>query len=202
MRPQCSSDDETSSTDTSSNDGRKAGSSSFGSVSEDEVEETKRPISYWFLPPPYNLTQKTKKGTTESNLNKTTTDSSEALQKKESSEHHLHEKTTTPRSTRKRRLKSIGGSGQDSSVSDPKTLDYSGGMKPGNGKATTSHVRGTSLLTEPTTSAETSTSTPKEAHTRATSSDSQMWGASSWRVHPRLPDYDDLVARLAALRGR
>ncbi|XP_017407405.1 uncharacterized protein LOC108320492 isoform X2 [Vigna angularis] len=56
-----SSDDETS---LSSNDGRKGtGSSSLGSISEDEVEkaETNRPISsFWRIPPPY-IKQKTNK---------------------------------------------------------------------------------------------------------------------------------------------
>ncbi|XP_020228696.1 uncharacterized protein LOC109809720 [Cajanus cajan] len=68
-----SSDDETS---TSQEKG--SSSNSLESISEDEVE-SKRPNSYWFIPPPY-LKQKTDKG--ESNSTKTT--QSEALPKKES----------------------------------------------------------------------------------------------------------------------
>jgi len=58
MHQNSSSDDETS---MSSHDGRKGrSSSSFGSISEDEVE-TNMPISsYWGIPPPY-LKQKTNK---------------------------------------------------------------------------------------------------------------------------------------------
>ncbi|RDX70419.1 IST1-like protein, partial [Mucuna pruriens] len=63
---QSSSDDETS---TSQDDGKGSSSSSLGSISEDEVE-TKRPISYRLIPPPY-LKAKTNKG--ESNSKKKTT---------------------------------------------------------------------------------------------------------------------------------
>ncbi|XP_061359576.1 uncharacterized protein LOC133303647 [Gastrolobium bilobum] len=50
------------------------------------------------------------------------------------------------------------------------------------------HVRGASLPTESTNAGETS-----KGHTRAISLE---------RVHPNLPDYDDLAALFAALRGR
>ncbi|TKY64500.1 IST protein [Spatholobus suberectus] len=147
---QSSSDNETS---TSQDKG--SSSSSLGSVSEDEVE-TKRPISYRLIPPPY-LKQKTNKG--ESNSKKTTD-------------------------------------------SDDATVD-SGGNKSGkeydtgqNRKRATSHVRGKSLPSEPATSVETS-----KGHTRAISSESGVRGGA-WHVHPNLPDYDELRARLLALRQR
>ncbi|CAJ1951177.1 unnamed protein product [Sphenostylis stenocarpa] len=88
----------------------------------------------------------------------------------------------------------------------------SGGMKPGkekrypsqqpehdtgqNRRRTSSHVRGKSLPSEPTTAVVTS-----NGHTRTISLESGMRGGA-WRVHPNLPDYDELRARLLALRQR
>ncbi|KAK7294185.1 hypothetical protein RJT34_17070 [Clitoria ternatea] len=206
---QSSSDDETS-TDTSSHDGRKGGSSSLGSVSEDDEVEIKRPISYWLIPPPY-LKQNTYKG--ESNIKKTT--DSETILKQEPNEPVAQEKTT-PKSARKIHLNLKPVQGQDS-VSGSKTYDVgtpdSGGMmKSGKGKAftseqekcesaqnrrrTTSHVRGTSLPNELTNELETS-----KGHIRTISLESGIRG-SARHVHPKLPDYDDLKTYLESLRRR
>ncbi|XP_019443428.1 PREDICTED: uncharacterized protein LOC109347816 [Lupinus angustifolius] len=66
-----------------------------------------------------------------------------------------------------------------------------------NRKGKRSYVRGTSLPTEPTNAVETST-----WHARKMSLD-QEFKVGRGRVHPNLPeDYDDLAARVAALRGR
>ncbi|KAJ1429078.1 Vacuolar protein sorting-associated protein Ist1 [Sesbania bispinosa] len=142
---------------------------------------------------------------------------SEALPKKESNQ-YLHQpvvkQKTTSRSTRRRRVKSRPG-GEDS-VSDAKTYDAatidSGGTKSGKGKAYpspqpeydigqnrmhTTHVRGTSLPSKPTTAVEETS----KGHTRTYSLNQEMRG-SAGHVHPNLPDYDDLVERLAALRRR
>lgn len=150
LRNQYSSEDE-SSTDTSSIHNRKGSYSSFGSVSEDEVE-TKKPNSFWHIPPPY-LKQKNNKG--ESNLKKTT------------------DSETYP---------------------SQQQLEYDTGQ---NRRRRTSHVRGTSLPTLPTTLEETSS----KKYTRTSSLDPQM-RSGVWPVHPSLPDYDDFVARLKALTGR
>ncbi|XP_057454264.1 uncharacterized protein LOC130745876 [Lotus japonicus] len=173
-----SSDDETS-TDTSSHDGQKASSSSFGSVSEDEVLEIKRPISPWLFPPPY-----LKQG--EPSSKKTITDS-EAVPKKESSK-HLHEPVVKEKktliSTRRRNHQSI---------SDPKAYpsEVDSGQKR---SGTSSHVRGKSLPNVHTNVE----AVKSKDYTRATSLDS----GSARHVHPNLPDYDDLVARLASVTRR
>ncbi|KAK7389544.1 hypothetical protein VNO78_24684 [Psophocarpus tetragonolobus] len=160
---QSGSDDE-SSTDLSSHDGRKGGSSSsFGSISEDEVE-TKRPISYWVVPPPY-LKQKT--NTDESNSKKTTRSEAAALD------------SVGMKSGKGKRYPS-----QQPGENRRHTSDR------------TSYVRGKSLPSEPKTASETS-----KGHTRTISLESGM-RVGAWRVHPNLPDYDELRARLAALRQR
>lgn len=68
-----------------------------------------------------------------------------------------------------------------------------------NRRLRTSHVRWKSLPSEPTTEVETSNS---KGHARTISLESGIRGGGSWRVHPNLPDYDDLRARLLALRQR
>ena len=200
---QSSSDDDEASTDMSSLDGRKASSSSLGSISEDEIE-VKKPSSYWLVPPPY-LKQRTNKGETNS---KKTTDSN----------HDYHEpvmqEKPMPRSSRRRPLKAIPT--QHDTVSDSKTYDAakldSGGNNSAKGEAyvsqqaeydtgqnrrrTRSYVRGTSLPPEPTTSVETSS-----GRSRSISLGSEMKGGAGM-VHPNLPDYDDLAARLRAFGGR
>ncbi|CAL0325987.1 unnamed protein product [Lupinus luteus] len=66
-----------------------------------------------------------------------------------------------------------------------------------NRKGKRSYVRGTSLPTEPTNAVETST-----WHARKMSLDQEL-KVGRGRLHPNLPeDYDDLAARVAALRGR
>jgi vacuolar protein sorting-associated protein IST1 len=204
MHLNSSSDDETS-TDNSSHDGKKGSSSSIGSISlseEDEPETTKKPTSYWFLQPPY-LKNNAKKPT----------DSSEALHKTEPDHYVLQEKTTA-RSVRRSRAKTIE-SVYDSKTKDAETLG-SVEMKTGNRKSypseqpeyesrrrntsRTSYVRGMSLPTEHTNAEETSNS---KGHARGVSLDSQMRGGAG-RVypHPNMLDWDDLVARLAALKGK
>ncbi|XP_027907196.1 uncharacterized protein LOC114166641 isoform X2 [Vigna unguiculata] len=65
-----------------------------------------------------------------------------------------------------------------------------------NRRRRSSHVRGKSLPSEPNTAVESS-----KGHVRTISLESGMRGGA-WRVHPNLPDYDDLRARLLALRHR
>jgi len=145
MHQNSSSDDETS---LSSHAGRKGSSStsSFGSISEFEVETNKPNSSFWRIPPPY-LKQKTNK----SDSKKTT-----------------HADTAAP---------TQHGTGQTR-------------------RPTSSHVRGKSLPSEPKTAEGSS-----KGHIRTVSVESGMRGGA-WRVHPNLPDYDDLRARLLALRKR
>ncbi|XP_027344812.1 uncharacterized protein LOC113857213 [Abrus precatorius] len=207
---QSNSDDETSTgMSFSSHDGQKGSSSSLGSVSEDEVE-TNRPISYSLIPPPY-LKKNTNKG---EKVSKKTT-YSEAQPKMESNQ-NLHDPVvknkTTPRSVRRRPIKSVPDqdSVSGSKIHDAAKLD-SGGMKLGKEKAsisrqpeddtgqntsytTISHVRGTSLPNEPTNAVETS-----KGHVRTISLETGM-RVGARHVHPNLPDYDDLVAFLLALR--
>ncbi|MED6174013.1 hypothetical protein PIB30_064963 [Stylosanthes scabra] len=61
-----------------------------------------------------------------------------------------------------------------------------------------SYVRGTSLPPKPTNSSSSVEETSRGHHGRSVSMDSEVKSV----VHPNLPDYDDLAARLRALRGR
>ncbi|MED6120054.1 hypothetical protein PIB30_017503 [Stylosanthes scabra] len=61
-----------------------------------------------------------------------------------------------------------------------------------------SYVRGTSLPPKPTKSSSSVEETSRGHHGRSISMDSEVKSV----VHPNLPDYDDLAARLRALRGR
>nr|KYP39739.1 IST1-like protein [Cajanus cajan] len=139
-RLQNSTEDETI-TDSSSLDGHKAGSSSLGSVSEDDAD-IKRSFSYKHVPPPYVI---------------------EKLNKSES-------KKSKPMSVRRRPLKPPL---EDNTVSDFKT-------------------RGTAKVD----------SSGKEDDEEKIMDVLLMHYSNkqSGHVHPSLPDYDDLSARLAALR--
>lgn len=206
-----SSRNEERTTDNSPQDGSKACSSSLqGVVSEDGVEEVKRPFSYGLVPPPYVKENSDK---SESNLKKTTSET--PLPEKESSNHDLHEpvvpKKPVPKSVRRRPLKKppeMENDG-DSKDAEKKQSPHESGI----GKACTesypfqqnrmhkdsNFVRGTSLPPFEGTS-----SSSKETlrwHGRAASLGPEMLRTVG-HVHPSLPEYDDLAARLAALRGR
>ncbi|KAE9584599.1 putative vacuolar protein sorting-associated protein Ist1 [Lupinus albus] len=88
-----------------------------------------------------------------------------------------------------------GGTISDKEKNDPSQQpEYDTGQ---NRKGKRSYIRGTSLPTEPTNAVETST-----WHARKMSLDQEL-KVGRGRVHPNLPeDYDDLAARVAALRGR
>ncbi|XP_030525539.1 hepatoma-derived growth factor-related protein 2 [Rhodamnia argentea] len=84
----------------------------------------------------------------------------------------------------------------------PKLRTYQENGEPVQHKSTKSDVfaapaRGASLPLEPTTPAEATESA--KGHCRSTSLQPDMLAG---HVHPNLPDYDDLAARIAALRGR
>ncbi|KAL5160214.1 IST1-like protein [Glycine soja] len=109
---------------------------------------------------------------------------------------YLKQKTNTGESNSKKTTHSEAG-GMKSGKGKPypsQQPDHDTGQ---NRRRTTSHVRGKSLSSEPTTAVETS-----KGHTRTISLESGIRGGGSWRVHPNLPDYDDLRARLLALRQR
>ncbi|KAI4329264.1 hypothetical protein L6164_021548 [Bauhinia variegata] len=213
-----SSSDEETSIDLSSQDGPKTCSSFGDSVSEDEVE-SKRPSSYGLFPPPY---LKPKANQDKSSSEKT--EDSAALPKKEANPCLVPEKPK-PRSVRTRPLKpppgydyvppsrtvsaaKQGSSGMDSEkakhgqqerakISDEDDSDFrSDEAKILDGFLTKqSPARGNSLPSEPVTS------TKSLENARANSLEPEMLSAER-HVHPKLPDYDDLAARISALRGR
>ncbi|KAL2332381.1 hypothetical protein Fmac_019962 [Flemingia macrophylla] len=248
-RLQSSTDDETA-TDNSSLDDHKAGSTSLGSVSEDDAE-IKMPFSYKLVPPPY-VKENLNKG--ESNLKNPT--ESEGLLEKESNQNNepIVLEKPIPRSVRRRPVKppldnnsvsdsktggpaNVNSRGKDSDkakqhqqtklvnntasrddeeeIMDVLLLHYSKkrsppksrmgktyplqGQESENGhtkpNSCLSLVRRISLPAEDTSSMQT-----LQSYERAISLIPEMLKTSG-HVHPSLPDYDDLSARLATLRN-
>lgn len=206
-RVQTSTDNETTTTDNSSQDGPKACSGSFENVYEDDEAEINKPFSSKVVPPPY-----VKENKVESNLKKP----SETPQEK-----------PIPRSVRRRPLKpppeentvkDFSKAGDDAKLDEllmhyikKQSVPYeSSGIeikydhKVENRRHTKSNstsigtisLRGKSLPQRNTSSMET-----LQGHGRATSLVPELSRTTTKNhVHPCLPDYDDLSARLAALR--
>ncbi|XP_068345394.1 uncharacterized protein [Pyrus communis] len=215
---QSSSEDETI-TDASQS-APKYSSSSVGSTSADEADNNKMPFNSKFIPPPYYKPRPGKKES--SHVEKETDQPSDAS---------VGEDNTKPRSVRRRNLKPPPGRenldrndktrhGDDSDPRDEeerimdglllhyskKQSPYESSQKKGDaddddGSESTwkrsrrcqreaPSARASSLPPEPT-----STTEAPRKHGRALSLEPDA------HVHPKLPEYDELAARIAALRG-
>ncbi|CAL5199876.1 unnamed protein product [Lathyrus oleraceus] len=185
-----STDSETTITDTSSQEGQKACSSSLENVSDDNEEtEVKKPFTSKFAPPPYIRENKF-----ESNLNKTTSESPTAEKPK-------------PRSVRRRPLKpppnentvkdfSKTGDGFEEKMVDELLMHYSEKQPPYESDKEQNKRPIKSISQRDMSKVET-----LQGRGRTTSLVPEMLRTKTTRhVHPSLPEYDDLSARLAALR--
>ncbi|KAL2982388.1 hypothetical protein AAZX31_13G339100 [Glycine max] len=163
--------------DNSSLDGHnKACSSSLGSVSEDETE-IKRPFSYNLVPPPY-VKQKLKKG--ESNMNKPTK-SEEALKLPHEDNNTFSDSKTCGTA----KLEDSSGKESEKAKKQPQQT------KPAEEEEKERTVDG--LLMHYTRK---QSPHPCFQHDKGP----EMVRRTARHVHPSLPDYDDLLARLAALK--
>lgn len=185
-----STDSETTITDTSSQEGQKACSSSLENVSDDNEEtEVKKPFTSKFAPPPYIRENKF-----ESNLNKTTSESPTAEKPK-------------PRSVRRRPLKpppnentvkdfSKTGDGFEEKMVDELLMHYSEKQPPYEYDKEQNKRPIKSISQRDMSKVET-----LQGRGRTTSLVPEMLRTKTTKhVHPSLPEYDDLSARLAALR--
>ncbi|KAL1340493.1 hypothetical protein HN51_026873 [Arachis hypogaea] len=163
-------DDDDSSTDMSSVHGRKPSSSSLGSISEDDTDIISNKKPYWLVPPPY-LKQRTNRGEINSNSKKKT--------RRDSEPNHEDQ---APRSSSRSRNMMKSRATEDNIIGSDSS------------KNRRSYVRGTSLPPRATNSS--SVEETSRGHGRSISMDSEVKSI----VHPNLPDYDDLAARLRALR--
>jgi vacuolar protein sorting-associated protein IST1 len=183
-----SSDNETTTTDSSSHDDQKACSSSIENPSEDDEAEIKRLFSYKSVPPPYIKEHKV-----ERNLKKTP----EALPTEK----------PVPRSVRRRPLRpppdkntvkdfsKTGGSFDEKEILYGLLMQYSKKPSPSDKEQKRRYTKSSSSV--PTSM------TGKSLPQRATSLVPELLRTTtdvSGHVHPSLPDYDDLSARLASLR--
>ncbi|XP_058774144.1 uncharacterized protein LOC131648395 [Vicia villosa] len=186
---QRSTDSETTITDSSSQEGQKACSSSLENVSDDnnEEREIKKLFTSKFDPPPYFRENKF-----ESNLKK----ASESPPEK-----------PKPRSVRRRPLKpppnenavkdfSKTGAAFEEKMVDELLMHYSQKQPPYEYDKAQNKRPVKSISQKETSMMET-----LQGHGRSTSLAPEMLRTTTIKhVHPSLPDYDDLSARLAALR--
>ncbi|PNX92761.1 IST1-like protein [Trifolium pratense] len=181
-------DSETTTPDRSSIDDQKACSSSIETASEDDEAEIKRPFSYKSVPPPYIKTHKV-----ENNLMK----SPEALTAEK----------PVPRSVRRRPLRpppeenivkdfsKTGGSFDEKEILDGLLMQQILKQSPNDKEQKRRYRKSSSSV--PTTMR------GKSLPQRATSLVPELLRTTSevsGHVHPSLPDYEDLSARLASLR--
>lgn len=208
-------------------DGPKACSTnSLENVSENDEAENKRPFSYRLVPPPYVIENKD-----ESNLKGTPKAPPQKESNQSHDLHEpVVQKKPVPRSVRRRRSLILPPAENSTLTTDSKNsengnsrgdeeermidgllMHYSkkqstpyeydnNGENRRHAKSSscvTTLSRGTSLplIIKDTTSMET-----LKGHGRSTSLVPEIFRTAS-HVHPSLPDYDDLQARLAALRG-
>lgn len=189
-----------SSEDEMTTDLSKNSSSSVGSVSEDEAE-IKRPLSYKFLTPPYHIKKADKKESSpvEPGKFKSHVDEEEARCVNEP----VIEDKPKPKSVRRRNLKPPPGY-------DVTEIDSSGKKQEDARQESDGEYRRrnrtTSDLDAPlaraaSTPLELTSNESTKRHVRASSLQSEMLSTAG-HVHPKLPEYDELAARVAALRGR
>lgn len=226
-RLQSSSEDETA-TDFSQ-DGTKKSSSSIGSVSEDEVD-SKKPFYYRFIPPPYlkqkpegnenSFKEPTKKNCqVEKEANLKHGDSVvEDVPKPRSVRRRFfkppvgHDETDVAAkvNSSRRSLSSKDGdeSDEEERIMDGLLMHYSKKRSPyesGKPKANPQQSTKPELAINPPARASslppetTSATEAKHGHNRASSLQPGMLSTAG-HVHPKLPEYDDLAARIAALR--
>ncbi|XP_050384513.1 uncharacterized protein LOC126801098 [Argentina anserina] len=194
-----SSDDEA--TDMS-HDGRMPASSSVGSRSEDEAEN-KVPSSYKFTPPPYYKPKPQKKESAFEEHRKVNSNA---------------EDNAKPRSVRKTPRPPAGSDPRDEEerVMDGLLMHYSrkqspydrsnmkGSLKPRNNQSD-DDTRHRSSMSERNSPAGRAASLPPPEPSASPEETKRSAQASSFQpeahVHPRLPEYDDLASRIAALRG-
>ncbi|QCE08953.1 bile acid:Na+ symporter [Vigna unguiculata] len=224
-RVQSSTDSETTS-DNSSLDGRKACSGSLGSVSDNETE-IKQPssFSYKLVPPPYvkeklnkptvvpekqvprsvrrrplkpplyeNTVSDSKTGGTDKVVDSSGKESEKVKGDSRDYEEKIMDGLLMHYSKKESPYESVIAQAAYPKAYSMQRVEYDKvvHMKQ---KSSVPLVRGISLPSEDTDSMET-----LKVHGRATSLVPQMLGTAG-HVHPSLPEYDDLSARLAALRN-
>ncbi|TXG69087.1 hypothetical protein EZV62_004022 [Acer yangbiense] len=208
--------------DSTSQDSQKTSSSSVGSVSEDEADN-KKPSNYRFIPPPY--VRNNNPAQEKSTFDETTTNV------EKNSRQDPPEDDKKPRSVRRNKLKPPPGqevNGDDetkakqarqraqallndngeesdeekkmdnllmhySKKKEPQEPSSAGGAprhRSGKSELPLPSGRASSVLTEMTV---------KNGPFRTKSMEEDIFNQ---HVHPKLPDYDDLAARIAALRGQ
>lgn len=183
-------ENKTASTNISSLDGQKTRSSLFENVFEDdETEEIRKPSSYKYVRPPY-----VKEVKVESNLKKTL--------------EPLPAEKPKPRSVRRRPLKpppventvkdfsETGGAFEEEMILDGLLIKEQNRRHRRSSSRVGTTLRGKSLTQRDTSRVET-----LQMHGRATSLVPEMLRTTTTgHMHPSLPDYEDLSARLASLR--
>ncbi|XP_041017448.1 uncharacterized protein LOC121259774 [Juglans microcarpa x Juglans regia] len=187
-----------SSEDETTTDLSKNSSSSVGSVSEDEVE-IKKPLSY--KSPPYHKKRadKNESSSVEPVKFKSDADEEEARRVNEP----VIEDKLKPKSVRRRNLKPPPGYGvTEIDLSGTKQED----ARQESGGEYKRRNRTTSDLDPPlaraaSTPLELTSTEATKRHVRASSLQPEMLSIAG-HVHPKLPEYDELAARVAALRGR
>ncbi|KAK9923331.1 hypothetical protein M0R45_031756 [Rubus argutus] len=199
-----------------SRDGRMTASSSVGSKSEDEAEN-KMPLSYKFIPPPYYKPKPEKKESVFEEPRKINRHADSVV-----------EDNAKPRSVRRRNSKPPAG--RDNHGSDPRDeeetvmdgllMHYSqkqspydsskmkGSLKPCFNQSdddTGESTRHRSSRSERNVPAARAASVPPPEPTTSPEPTKRRARANSLQpdahVHPKLPEYDELAARIAALRG-
>ncbi|KAJ6700888.1 REGULATOR OF VPS4 ACTIVITY IN THE MVB PATHWAY PROTEIN [Salix koriyanagi] len=224
--------------DSTDQDTTLASTSSVGSISEDEVD-SRKPVSYRFIPPPYRRTAAEKQSKIEEPLK-----SSDEIAAEEAN--HPDDSTKPkPRSVRRRPLKpppgheDFGGferplrppPGREragSIASDESAGIYTGAMKqeePGRGFRIFQTEDGEEKVVDGFLRHDSKNDSPRDAgkstrhrnaiselplppgrETRPRESGAQIDAATGLgravSAHPKLPDYDELAARIADLKGR
>ncbi|KAJ6308884.1 hypothetical protein OIU76_018470 [Salix suchowensis] len=196
--------------DSTDQDTTLASSSSVGSISEDEAD-SRKPVSYRFIPPPYRRTAAEKQSKIEEPLK-----SSDEIAAEEAN--HPDDSTKPkPRSVRRRPLKP-----------PPGHEDFGSAMKqeePGRGFRIFQTEDGEEKVVDGFLRHDSKNDSPRDAGkstrhrnaiselplppgrgTRPRESGAQIDAATGLgravSAHPKLPDYDELAARIADLKGR
>ncbi|KAK2654867.1 hypothetical protein Ddye_014723 [Dipteronia dyeriana] len=208
--------------DSTSQDSRKTSSSSVGSVSEDEPDN-KKPFYYRFIPPPYvrNNNPAQEKSTFDeptTNAEKNNRQDPPEEDKKPRSvrrnkpkpppgQEVIVDEETKAKQARQHAQALLDNSGEESD--EEKKMDnllrhYSKKKEPQEPSSTGGaprHRSGKSELPLPPgrTSSVSTQMTEKNKPFRTKSMEEDIFNQ---HVHPKLPDYDDLAARIAALKGQ
>ncbi|KAK3180757.1 hypothetical protein Dsin_000140 [Dipteronia sinensis] len=210
--------------DSTSQDSRKTSSSSMGSVSEDEADN-KKPFYYRFIPPPYvrNNNPAQEKSTYDeptTNAEKNNLQDPSADDKKPRSvrrnklkqppgQEVIVDEETKAKQARQHAQALLNDNGEESD--EEKKMDnllrhYSNKKEPqepsSTGGAPTHRSGKSELLLSPGRTSTSSLPTEITAKNEPFRTKSMEEDIFNQHVHPKLPDYDDLAARIAALRGQ